>query len=374
MTQTDTSVLFEPVKIGGLELKNRIVMAPMTRYFSPEGIPGLDVAEYYRRRAEADVGLIISEGTAIDRRGAKNRTTVPDFHGKAPLAGWQRVIDTVHAAGGRMAPQLWHVGSGQDDNVANLAVGDIDSPSGIESPNEHLGVPMSDAAIADTISAYARAAGEARRLGFDTAEIHAAHGYLIDQFFWLPTNARTDRYGGPSVADRARFGAEIIRAVKAAAGEDFPVIIRISQWKRQDYTAKVANTPDELGAWVGPLLDAGADAVHCSQRRYWEPEFPEIDGEGGLNLAGWVKKLTGATTISVGSVGLSVDFMATMVDGKDASARNFDGVIRRIERGEFDCIAVGRALLGDPDWARKVKRGTFDAITGFVPDALTTLY
>jgi 2,4-dienoyl-CoA reductase-like NADH-dependent reductase (Old Yellow Enzyme family) len=374
MVQTDTSVLFEPVRIGRLDLKNRILMAPMTRYFSPNGIPGSEVAEYYRRRAEADVGLIVSEGVAIDRRGAKNRTTVPDFHGEAPLAGWQRVIGAVHAVGGRMAPQLWHVGSGQDDNVANLAAADIDSPSGIESANEKLGFPMSDSAIADTIAAYARAAGDARRLGFDTVEIHAAHGYLIDQFFWRPTNARTDRYGGASVTDRARFGAEIIRAVKAAAGEDFPVIIRISQWKRQDYTAKVASTPDELSAWVGPLLDAGADAVHCSQRRYWEPEFPEIDGEEGLNLAGWVKKLTGATTISVGSVGLSVDFMATMVKGEDAAARNLDGAVRRIERGEFDCIAVGRALLGDPAWATKVKCGEFDAIAGFLPDALARLY
>jgi 2,4-dienoyl-CoA reductase-like NADH-dependent reductase (Old Yellow Enzyme family) len=374
MIETDTSALFEPVRIGGLELKNRIVMAPMTRYFSPEGIPGQDVAEYYRRRAAADVGLIVSEGTAIERRGAKNRTTVPDFHGQASLAGWQRVIEAVHDVGGLMAPQLWHVGSGQDDNAANLAAADIDSPSGTENLDEMLGFPMSDSAIADTIAAYARAAGEARRLGFDTVEIHAAHGYLIDQFFWRPTNARTDRYGGPSVTDRARFGADILRAVKAATGQDFPAIIRISQWKRQDYTAKVASTPDELAAWVGPLLDAGADAVHCSQRRYWEPEFPEIDGAEGLNLAGWVKKLTGATTISVGSVGLSVDFMATMVDGVDAAARNFEGAVRRIERGEFDCIAVGRALLGDPEWARKVKQGAFDAIAGFRPEALTTLY
>jgi len=374
MIQSDTSVLFEPVRIGGLELKNRIVMAPMTRYFSPNGIPGPDVAEYYRRRAEADVGLIVSEGVAIDRRGAKNRGTVPDFHGEAPLSGWQRVIEAVHAAGGRMAPQLWHVGSGQDDNVANLAAEDIDSPSGIENVGQKIGFPMSDSAIADTIAAYARAAGDARRLGFDTVEIHAAHGYLIDQFFWQPTNARTDRYGGVSIAERARFGAEIIGAVKAAAGEDFPVIVRISQWKRQDYAAKVAATPDELGAWVGPLLDAGADAVHCSQRRYWEPEFPEIDGKDGLNLAGWVKKLTGATTISVGSVGLSVDFMATLVDGENAAAQNFDGLVRRIEKGEFDCIAVGRALLGDPAWATKVKSGEFDAISGFVPEALTTLY
>lgn len=106
----NTEALFQPFTVKSLTLPNRIVMAPMTRYYSPGGVPGENVAAYYRRRAEGEVGLILSEGTAIDRPAAKNEPDIPDFHGEAALAGWQRVIREVHAAGGKMGPQLWHVG------------------------------------------------------------------------------------------------------------------------------------------------------------------------------------------------------------------------------------------------------------------------
>src|SRR4051812_10424293 len=105
--------LFSPFRIKGLELKNRFVMAPLTRSFSPEGVPGDDVAGYYRRRAENEVGLIISEGTVIDRPASKNDPKIPFFHGDKPLAGWKRVIDEVHSVGGKMGPQIWHVGAMQ---------------------------------------------------------------------------------------------------------------------------------------------------------------------------------------------------------------------------------------------------------------------
>jgi 2,4-dienoyl-CoA reductase-like NADH-dependent reductase (Old Yellow Enzyme family) len=105
--------LFQPLTIGGLHLPNRIVMAPMTRSFSPNGIPTEDVAQYYRRRAANAVGLIISEGTAIDRPAAKNDPNVPNFYGDG-LPAWKRVIDEVHSAHGKMAPQLWHVGISRD--------------------------------------------------------------------------------------------------------------------------------------------------------------------------------------------------------------------------------------------------------------------
>src|SRR5690606_6152149 len=105
---------------------------------------------------------------------------------------------------------------------------------------------MSDAAIADTIAAFAKAAAEARRLGFDTVELHGAHGYLIDQFFWAGTNRRGDRYGGATIGERSRFAAEIIAAVRAAVGPDFPIIIRLSQWKQQDFATRLAETPDEM--------------------------------------------------------------------------------------------------------------------------------
>ncbi len=366
------AALFQPFRVRSLELRNRIVMAPMTRSRSPGGVPGEDVAAYYRRRAESEVGLILSEGTVVDRPAARNEPGIPFFHGADALAGWRRVIEGVHAAGGRMGPQLWHVGSMPSAMSDWVPSAPVESPSGLVAPGQPAGVAMSGEDIADTIAAYARAAADARRLGFDLVEIHAAHGYLIDQFFWAGTNGRTDRFGGATLPERARFAAELVRGVRAAVGPDFPISLRVSQWKQQDYTVRLAATPGAMSGWLVPLVEAGVDILHCSQRRFWEPEFPDIDGEDGLNFAGWAKKLTGAATVSVGSVGLSGDAVAAF-NGEGSRPTGLDGLLRRLERGEFDLIAVGRALLADPLWAAKVHTGDAAGMQGFTPAALRQL-
>ncbi|KAB0681189.1 NADH:flavin oxidoreductase [Aureimonas leprariae] len=367
-----TDILFQPFRLKGVELKNRIVMAPMTRSFSPGGVPGGNVAAYYRRRAESDVGLILSEGTAIRRPAARNDPGIPVFHGEAALAGWAKVIDAVHAAGGRMGPQIWHVGSVKSFQTEWEPERGIESPSGLVAPDQPRGQAMTDEDIADTIAAYAKAAAEAKRLGFDVAEIHGAHGYLIDQFFWAGTNRREDRFGGATLRERSRFAAEVVRAMREAVGPDFPIILRVSQWKQQDFGFRLAETPDAMRDWLLPLAEAGVDAFHCSQRRFWEPEFPEEDGEDGLNFAGWAKKLTGTATISVGSVGLDGEFMASF-GGESSKPASLDKLTRRLEREEFDLIAVGRAILGDPDWVRKVRAGDAASLRDFDPKALAEL-
>lgn len=364
---SNAAPLFQPFQCKTLRLANRIVMAPMTRSFAPDGVPGADVAEYYRKRAAAAVGLIVSEGTVVERPASRNDPQVPLFYGDAALAGWQQVIDTVHAAGGVMAPQLWHVGAARNPLTTWKAPPPVDSPSGLSRPGKQFGEPMSDAAIADTIAAFARAAADAKRLGFDAVELHGAHGYLIDQFFWSGTNQRTDRYGG-DLAARGRFAAEILQAVRAAVGPDFPIILRISQWKQQDYSARLAHTPQEMADWLQPLVDAGADILHCSQRRFWESEFAGSD----LNFAGWAKKLTGVPTISVGSVGLSGEFIAAFA-GESSQPASLDELLRRFDRGDFDLVAVGRALISDPAWAVKVRDGRTAELASFSPAALAAL-
>jgi len=231
---------------------------------------------------------------------------------------------------------------------------------------------MTEEAIADTIAAFGKAAGDAKRLGFDTFEIHGAHGYLIDEFFWPGTNLRTDRYGGATIAERSRFAVEVVAATRAAVGPDYPIILRLSQWKQQDFTARLANNPGELDQWLAPLVDAGVDILHCSQRRFWEPEFPDVDGEAGLNFAGWAKKVTGLPTISVGSVGLTGDFFGAFA-GQTSPTAGLEPLIARMEKGEFDLIAVGRALLGDPAWAAKVRDGRLNELHDFTPAALAEL-
>jgi 2,4-dienoyl-CoA reductase-like NADH-dependent reductase (Old Yellow Enzyme family) len=359
--------LFRPFSANKLRLPNRIVMAPMTRSFSPGGVPGPDVAAYYRRRAEYAVGLIITEGTVIDHPASTNDPRVPHFHGEAALAGWARVAGEVHAAGGRIMPQIWHVGTvrkvGDRPNPEAPPIG----PSGLYKPGVKVAEPMTEAEIAAVIAAYAQAAAEARRLGFDGIELHGAHGYLIDQFFWEGTNQRTDRYGGDIVA-RTRFAVEVIQACRRAVGPDFPILLRFSQWKQQDYAARLAATPELLGRFLAPLADAGVDVFHCSTRRFWEPEF-----EGSpLNLAGWTKKLIGKPVITVGSVSLDTDMFAAF-RGQGAAITSIDKLIEMIARGEVDLVAVGRALLVDPAWAAKVRDNRMQDLLPFVPEALRSL-
>jgi len=369
---TDVSALFQPFQLRGLTLRNRIAMAPMTRGHSPGGVPNEENVAYYRRRAENDVGLIISEGTLTRRRGASDNANYPLFWGEEALAGWKAVIDAVHAVGGRMAPQLWHLGMSRKPGSGHFPEAPCDGPSGVTLTGKKVAEEPSESEVLDMAQAYADAASSAKQLGFDCIELHGAHAYLIDEFFWPVTNRRTDRFGGPLIEQRAEFAREVISRCRMATG-DFPIIIRISQWKSVDYGARIATSPKELEAWARVLVDAGVDAIHCSQRRILEPEFPEIDGPSGLNLAGWVKKLTGIPTISVGSVGLSSEFTGSF-RGEGSSAAKLDEAVARLDRGEFDMIAVGRALLQDPEWAKKVKEGRFSELRDYDGEALKTYF
>ena len=352
-----TEALFRPFQLKGLTLANRIVMAPMTRSHSPEGVPGPDVAAYYRRRAEGGVALIITEGTLVDHPAAGFDPKVPHFHGERALAGWRRVADQVHAAGGLIFPQLWHVGM-------------VVSPGQTVQPGVTPINPsnMTQADIDGVIEAFAKGAQSAKELGFDGVELHGAHGYLIDQFFWEGTNQRTDKYGG-DLLSRTRFATEIINEVRRRVGPDFPVVLRYSQWKLGDFQAKLAQSPEELARFLRPLVDAGIDAFHCSTRRFWEPEFPGSD----LNLAGWTKKLTGKPSITVGSVALNEDLMTSFGTTNTAGVTGIDNLLERLERDEFDLVAIGRSLIVNPAWPGIVRRGALGELLPFNRSVLSEL-
>ena len=352
--------LFTPFSIKSVTLPNRIVMAPMTRSFSPGGIPGEDVAAYYRRRAEGGVGLIITEGTYPPHPAAGFDPKVPHLYGEAALQGWRRVVEQVHAAGGHIFSQIWHLGlqvsSGPPPPEGMHPVG----PSG-----EYA---MTEEDIDAAVRAYAEAAQSAQEAGFDGVELHGAHGYLIDQFFWEKTNQRTDRYGGDLVA-RTRFATEAISEVRRRVGAEYPVALRFSQWKIDNYDAKLAKTPSNLEEFLRPLVDAGVDVFHCSTRRFWEPEFEGSD----LNLAGWTKKLTGKPTITVGCVTLSADLMTSFRSTDVVPTTGLDELLDRLERGEFDLVAVGRALIANPDWAATIKARSPEDLRPFDRSLLTAL-
>ena len=375
--------LFTPLTIGKVTFPNRVVMAPMTRGMSPGGVPGEDVAAYYGRRAEGHCGLIITEGVAVDHPAALgdaglDEKDVPVLAGDAPLAGWRRVTDRVHGEGAKIIAQLWHQGVLRKPGTGPFPDVRSVSPSGIWGPlgrmssimpesiptDPRVGDPMTEDDIEEAIAAFVRCARNAMDAGFDGVALHGAHGYLIDNFLWEGTNQRDDRWGG----DRARRGAfavEIVRRIRAAIGEGPPIFFRFSQWKQQDFKATLADTPEELAEVLCPLAEAGVDVFDASVRYFNRAAF-----EGSpVSLAGWAKKVTGKASMAVGGVGINQGVYdtakkATVVD-------NVELLLKRFNAGEFDLVAVGRAMLGDPHWARKSRSG--EEIRAFDPGDLRKL-
>lgn len=370
--------LLTPLTIRGLTIENRLTMAPMTRSFCPDGLPNQANVDYYRRRAEGGAGLIVTEAIGTDHPAAVGdaglgETDMPYMRPDGSAEAWGKVVKAVHDAGGHILPQIGHQGPLRMPGSPPYP----DVPS--FSPSGHFGDPANsdesyrpkaeilarptpiptDADIVDVIDSFERAAREVVAAGFDGIALHGAHGYLIDSFLWEETNLRTDRWGGDR-KERTRFAVEVVKRIRAVMGEDRPIFFRFSQWKQQNYRAKLAETPDELEEILGPISDAGVDLFDASVRYFDTPAFKGSD----LSLAGWAKKLTGKLSGAVGGIGFNkgmydtVDVGGMTVKGTTAGTNNLHLVMKRFERGEFDIISIGRAMLSDPDWARKAKEGT----------------
>jgi 2,4-dienoyl-CoA reductase-like NADH-dependent reductase (Old Yellow Enzyme family) len=351
-----TSPLFTPFTLNWLTLPNRWVMPAMQRGMCSQGKPSAELAAYYRRRAEGGVGLLIGESAAVDHPSATVQPTSAHINA-ATRDGWARCVDEVGEAGGAMLLQLWHEGALRTDGQAL-------SPSGLAHPGRTSGRAATLAELAEIREGFVRSALIAQEVGAAGTEVHAAHGYFLDQFLWHGTNVRDDGYGGADIAQRARFPAEIVAAIRAACGPDFVITLRFSQWKEADYGARVAATPKELATLATMMREAGVDALHCSNRRFWLGEW---DGDS-RNLAGWTKAVSGLPTITVGSVGLDTDVMTVFMEGVDPGARvaeAIDDLEARLLAGEFDLVAVGRALIGDPDFVRKIEQRDYAAIRTF---------
>ena len=308
--------LLQPFKLKSLSFRNRINMSPMTRNYSPNGVPGDDVAAYYRRRADGGVGCITTEATCIEHQGAVGDAGLgehgtPYMWGEAALNGWRKVVDSVHAGGSLIFTQLWHMGVMKRPGTGPFPDYPACRPNGIWGPTDKITVlkpeylatvaaptkAMSESDIADVIAAFASGAANAKAVGFDGIALHGGHGYLIDTFLWAYTNTRSDKWGGDH-AGRTRFVVELVKAVRAAIGPDMPISLRFSQWKSQDYDGRLAQTPQALEQILGPIADAGVDIFDASTRNFSAAEF-----EGSpLGLSGWTKKLTGKTTMMVGGV------------------------------------------------------------------------
>jgi 2,4-dienoyl-CoA reductase-like NADH-dependent reductase (Old Yellow Enzyme family) len=358
--------LYQPFELAGMTLQNRFAMPPMTRCFATGGVPTAEMANYYARRASS-LGLIVTEGVYIDEPSAGTNADVPLLQGEDALVGWRRVVDAVHEQGAKIFPQLWHLGAARATGSPPHPDAPVVSPSGIGLDGSPVGESAGKETIDAVVSAFARAAVNAKAIGFDGVEIHGAHGYLLDQFHWERTNRREDGYGG-SLENRVRLSAEVVSAVRSAVGGNFPICFRFSQWKGGDYQAQVASNARELEAFLAPLVAAGVDIFHASTRRFPTPEFPGTR----LSLAGWVKQLTGVPVIAVGSVGVPTAF--GIPDGESRTTLSLAPVVDAFRRGEFDLVAVGRALLADPYWVQKVGDGTVEVIKLYDKDSANVLY
>jgi len=359
----DLSRLFTPVELGPLRLPNRFVLPGMQRQWCEDGRPLPRLGAFYRACVEGGVGLVISESCAVDHPSA---TQVPSFTritGET-VDAWAACVAEVKAAGGAMLMQLWHEGAvRQEGGDGPYAAAPTLSPSGMV----HGLRPNGRAATLEELDAikeaFVRSALLARQAGVDGVEVHAAHGYLLDQFLWAETNLREDGYGGDDIADRVRFPAEIVAAIRAAVGPDFVISLRFSQWKEAKYDARVAETPEKLATMLAILKGAGVDVFHASTRRFWTPEWPGSD----LGLAGWTRRLSGAPVIAVGSVGLDADVMENFFgrEARPTGEAGFRELLRRFDAGEFDLISVGRGHIGDTGLVNKLREGRFDEIRSF---------
>ncbi len=347
--------LFEPFELNNLSLRNRIVMAPMTRTSaSDDGVPTDAMAAYYARRARGGTGLVITEGTYTDDAYSKGYFHEPGIVTDAQIEGWRHVVDRVHAEGAQVALQLFHAGRLSDPDVLGTTPR---APSAIASEGEHqqtgnsMATPqaMTTEEIERARAGCAQAAVNAVEAGFDAVEIHGAHGYLLDQFLWEEANQRTDAYGG-SLANRLRLPAEVTRAVREAVGDEVAVLYRFSMWKLDDFEHVFPGGVDELSKILTTLRDAGADGFHVST---YDALAPTLGTE--RTLAGLTRDIAGVPVIAVGKL-QDPDRAAQLVRTLDA-----------------DLVAIGKGQIANPDWAETVRAGRAHELSAFDPAMLAEL-
>lgn len=333
--------LFDSVEVAGLPLKNRLVMAPMTRSRAEGGVPTDAMAEYYRRRAAGGIGLIITEGVLVDHPLARADYGEVPYLREDSISGWRRVVDGVHAKGSRIFPQIWHCGPVVRPGVAGRSVLD-------DQGNEVVRLATAEDR-ADLLLAYSHAAEVSPKCGFDGVELHGAHGYLLDSFL---------RAGDTG------FATEIIRETRLKIGPDLPLCLRFSNWTAEDLTASYFDTPAKLERLLKLMIEAGVNVFHPSTRRFWEPPFKDEP----LTLAGWTRRITGMPTIIVGNIGLKTE------EFSGSGRASLDNLERLLNAGEFDLAAIGRPLITEPDWGNKVREQKYDLIADFYQDAPKELY
>lgn len=332
------SKLLEPVNFELWKLRNRIVMAPMTRCFADDktGIVGDNIVEYYKRRAAGGVGLIITEGILISQRG-KGTFNLPGLYTDEQVKAWEKVTNAVHEEGGTIIAQLWHVGRLTHHKVTGGFLPQAPSPIRAKGKVHRFGEPfdapeeMTIEDIKEVIRQYAHAAQNAMLAGFDGVEIHGAHGYLIDQFNNDVTNHRTDGYGGDQ-RQRLTFMKEVLQAVINVAGSS-GTVIRFSELKDDLPDYKWMNPEETVQLYVDMFKETGVKILHPSTNHFGQYITED------QTLHELVRKNWSGISIGVGDL-------------------NPHSANEAIINGSIDLAAFGRPLLANPDFVEKLKTNT----------------
>ncbi len=335
MSHPNFPVLLGAARLGSLGLANRVVMAPMTRNRATRALePTPSTAIYYAQRASA--GLIVTEATQISETAAGYPLT-PGIHTDGQIAAWRRVTDAVHEQGGRIFVQLWHTGrishpvmrpDGSQPVSASAvpAEGEIFTYEGMKRFETPRALEVQE--IAEIVRNFATAASNARAAGFDGVELHAANGYLIDQFLRDGSNRRTDAYGG-SRENRSRFLREIVEAVSAAIGAD-RVGVRISP--SSPFNSMSDSDPEGLTTWVSRMLDAyGLAYLHIIDPESADAETP--------------RPLTALARAA---------FSGPLITNAGYTPESAE---RIVAAGTADLVAFGAPLLANPDYVERVQEG-----------------
>jgi 2,4-dienoyl-CoA reductase-like NADH-dependent reductase (Old Yellow Enzyme family) len=349
-----------PVRLAGLDLRTRVAVAPMTRVSATaEGLVTEDMTAYYQAYAQGGFGLVITEGTYTDTAFSQGYAGQPGITDTAQALSWRPVTEAVHEAGARIVLQLMHAGAlAQGNRFRDRTAG----PSAIRPRGRQLSnyggsgpwpspVELTRREITEVVKGFAASAVRARDAGFDGVEIHAANGYLLDQFLDPRTNLRQDGYGG-GAEQRVRLTREVLAARTAATGAGFTVGVRFSQAKVNDPDHRWPDDPREAETVFTAAADAGADYLHIAghQRDWSWSTDPTPDRPRGRTLPAIAGAVTGLPVVANG--GLHDTALAARV----------------LDEGQAQLLAIGTGALADPDLPHKLRSG--EPLTPFDPAVL----
>lgn len=349
----DFNSLFTPLRVNDIKLRNRFVMAPVPSGYVSKGHPQTGLVEFYQNHSHGP-GLIIAGAINVDHETASNNANIPYIKTEEDLNIWKQAVKAVHNNGAKMFGQIWHSGG--------MSMG-LTTPSGIIN-GKRVGDPMSYIDIQEVINSFVKTSERIKEAGFDGLEIQAAHGSLLHNFLFSSSNNRTDQYG---LDNGFLFVKEVLNTCRQAVGMDYPIILRISDFRMDNRSEKIGDTPEKLKRFVDSVTSY-VDGFDCSMLDYKVPEYPDKD----WNLAKWIKKLSNKVTISTGKMASTVTFdneLASMVKqltnnkkqifsdyDKSIFTGNLELINNDIEGGSYDLASFGRPFLIDPDWVVHLER------------------